>query len=76
MAISFDYSSALSFLKQHEVDYFGEFVKTGHRMLHEKKVRARTIWAGSNFRINMTARSLQELRMRHSASAATRTPWL
>ncbi|MEK3734967.1 glucose-6-phosphate isomerase [Paenibacillus sp. FSL M8-0334] len=37
MAISFDYSSALSFLKQHEVDYFGEFVKTGHRMLHEKK---------------------------------------
>lgn len=37
MSISFDYRSALSFLGQHEVDYFAEFVRTGHRMLHEKK---------------------------------------
>lgn len=37
MAVSFDYSNALSFVQQHEVDYFAEFVKTAHTMLHEKK---------------------------------------
>ncbi|MCY9660650.1 glucose-6-phosphate isomerase [Paenibacillus chondroitinus] len=37
MAISFHYSSALPFIKQHEVDYFREFVKVAHDMLHEKK---------------------------------------
>lgn len=37
MAISFDYSNALSFLQQHEVDYFADFVTTAHHMLHDKK---------------------------------------
>jgi glucose-6-phosphate isomerase len=37
MAITFDYSNALSFMQQHEVDYLSEFVKTAHEMLHEKK---------------------------------------
>ncbi|MFC3745182.1 glucose-6-phosphate isomerase [Paenibacillus sp. GCM10012306] len=37
MSIKFDYSSALSFMNQHEVDYFSEFVGTAHHMLHEKK---------------------------------------
>lgn len=37
MAISFDYSNALSFIGQHEVDNFGEFVNVAHRMLHEKE---------------------------------------
>lgn len=37
MAISFNYSSALSFIQQHEVNYFSEFVKVAHNMLHEKK---------------------------------------
>src|SRR6476646_585987 len=37
MAITFDYSNALSFMQQHEVDYLSEFVKTAHDMLHEKK---------------------------------------
>ncbi|SFJ13764.1 glucose-6-phosphate isomerase [Paenibacillus sp. UNC496MF] len=37
MGIKFDYSSALSFIGQHEVDYFGEFVNAAHRMLHEKQ---------------------------------------
>ncbi|BFT72245.1 glucose-6-phosphate isomerase [Paenibacillus sp. P36] len=37
MAISFNYSSALPFVQQHEVDYFSEFVKVAHDMLHEKK---------------------------------------
>ena len=37
MAITFDYSNALSFIQQHEVDYFGDFVNVAHRMLHEKK---------------------------------------
>src|SRR3954470_6029234 len=37
MAITFDYSNALSFMQQHEVDYLSEFVKTAHNMLHEKK---------------------------------------
>jgi glucose-6-phosphate isomerase len=37
MTISFDYSNALSFIQQHEVDYFSEFVNTAHRMLHEKQ---------------------------------------
>ncbi|MBM7564840.1 glucose-6-phosphate isomerase [Paenibacillus sacheonensis] len=37
MAISFDYSNALSFIGQHEVDYFSEFVDAAHRMLHEKR---------------------------------------
>lgn len=37
MSIKFDYSSALSFMNQHEVDYFSEFVGAAHHMLHEKK---------------------------------------
>lgn len=37
MTISFDYSNALSFMQQHEVDNLSEFVKTAHHMLHEKK---------------------------------------
>ncbi|MFC4798292.1 glucose-6-phosphate isomerase [Neobacillus sp. GCM10023253] len=37
MSITFDYSNALSFMQQHEVDYLSEFVKTAHEMLHEKK---------------------------------------
>lgn len=37
MAITFDYSNALSFMQKHEVDYLCEFVKTAHEMLHEKK---------------------------------------
>ena len=37
MSISFDYSNALSFMKQNEVDYLDEFVKVAHDMLHEKK---------------------------------------
>jgi glucose-6-phosphate isomerase len=36
MAISFDYSHALSFIGQHEVDYLSEYVNAAHRMLHEK----------------------------------------
>ncbi|MDQ0971345.1 glucose-6-phosphate isomerase [Neobacillus niacini] len=37
MSISFDYSNALSFMQQHEVDYLSTFVKAAHVMLHEKK---------------------------------------
>lgn len=37
MAITFDYSNALPFMQRHEVDYFKDFVKTAHEMLHEKK---------------------------------------
>ena len=37
MAIKFDYSNALSFIGQHEVDNLGEFVGVAHRMLHEKQ---------------------------------------
>ncbi|UVI33392.1 glucose-6-phosphate isomerase [Paenibacillus spongiae] len=37
MTISFDYSNALSFIQQYEVDYFSEFVNAAHRMLHEKQ---------------------------------------
>lgn len=37
MTISFDYSNALSFMQQHEVDYLNESVKVAHQMLHEKK---------------------------------------
>src|SRR3954468_5789329 len=37
MTITFDYSNALSFMQEHEVDYLSEFVKTAHEMLHEKK---------------------------------------
>jgi glucose-6-phosphate isomerase len=37
MTISFDYSNALSFMEQSEVDNLGEFVKVAHNMLHEKK---------------------------------------
>ena len=37
MAISFDYSNALAFMKKSEVEYFGEFVKVAHGFLHEKK---------------------------------------
>jgi glucose-6-phosphate isomerase len=37
MAISFDYSNALSFMKQSEVENLREFVKAAHYMIHEKK---------------------------------------
>ena len=37
MTISFDYSNALSFMQQSEVDNLSEFVKVAHNMLHEKK---------------------------------------
>jgi glucose-6-phosphate isomerase len=37
MAISFDYSNALSFMKQSEVENLREFVKAAHDMIHEKK---------------------------------------
>ncbi|WEG10952.1 glucose-6-phosphate isomerase [Pullulanibacillus sp. KACC 23026] len=37
MTISFDYSNALSFMNQSEVDNLSEFVKVAHTMLHEKK---------------------------------------
>lgn len=37
MSITFDYSNALTFMEQSEVDYLGEFVKAAHNMLHEKK---------------------------------------
>ncbi|WP_138750944.1 glucose-6-phosphate isomerase [Paenibacillus sinopodophylli] len=37
MAITFDYSNALSFVQQHEIDYFGYFVNVAHRKLHEKE---------------------------------------
>ncbi|CAI6033216.1 glucose-6-phosphate isomerase [Cohnella sp. JJ-181] len=37
MTIRFDYTHALQFMQQHEVDYASEFVSAAHRMLHEKK---------------------------------------
>jgi glucose-6-phosphate isomerase len=37
MTIKFDYSNALAFIQQHEVDYAKEFVEAAHRMLHEKR---------------------------------------
>ncbi len=37
MSITFDYSNALPFMQQHEVDYLNEFVKVAHDMLHEKR---------------------------------------
>lgn len=37
MSITFDYSNALSFIQQSEVDNLSEFVKTAHTMLHEKR---------------------------------------
>lgn len=37
MALSFDFSNALSFMEKREVDYLSEFVKVAHRFLHEKK---------------------------------------
>ncbi|WP_027416003.1 glucose-6-phosphate isomerase [Aneurinibacillus terranovensis] len=37
MTVSFDYSNALSFVEQSEVDYLSEFVKVAHSMLHEKQ---------------------------------------
>jgi len=37
MAISFDYSNALPFMKESELHYLSEFVKAAHHMLHEKK---------------------------------------
>lgn len=37
MSISFDYSNALSFMKQSEIENLSEFVKVAHTMIHEKK---------------------------------------
>lgn len=33
--VSFDYSKALTFVNQHEVDYFAEPVRTAHELLHK-----------------------------------------
>ncbi len=33
--IRFDYSGALSFVGQHEIDYMAEYVKSAHDMLHK-----------------------------------------
>ena len=33
--IRFDYSGALSFVGQHEIDYMSEYVKSAHAMLHD-----------------------------------------
>lgn len=32
--IKFDYSGALSFIGQHEIDYMSEYIKSAHNMLH------------------------------------------
>ncbi|TDL82852.1 glucose-6-phosphate isomerase [Peribacillus frigoritolerans] len=37
MTISFDFSNALSFMKESEVNHLGEFVRVSHGYLHEKK---------------------------------------
>lgn len=37
MTIKFDYSNALAFMQKHEVDYYKDFVKAAHSMLHEKQ---------------------------------------
>ncbi|WP_026583167.1 glucose-6-phosphate isomerase [Bacillus sp. J33] len=37
MTISFDYTNALPFMKNSEIEGFSEFVKVAHGMLHEKK---------------------------------------
>ena len=34
--LRFDYSNALAFVGQHEIDYMAEYVKTAHNQLHEK----------------------------------------
>jgi glucose-6-phosphate isomerase len=34
--LSFDYSKALSFVKEHEIAYFNDYIKSAHKMLHEK----------------------------------------
>ncbi|MDY3030514.1 MAG: glucose-6-phosphate isomerase [Clostridia bacterium] len=34
MSIKFDYSGALPFMEQHEVDYIGGYIKSAHEMLH------------------------------------------
>lgn len=41
--LRFDYSNALAFVGQHEIDYMAEYVKTAHNQLHEKT------GAGSDF---------------------------
>lgn len=33
-SIKFDYSGALSFVNQHEIDYMAEYIKSAHDMLH------------------------------------------
>lgn len=37
MTIKFDYSNALAFMQKHEVEYYKDFVKAAHSMLHEKQ---------------------------------------
>ncbi|WP_191556748.1 glucose-6-phosphate isomerase [Metabacillus idriensis] len=37
MTISFDFSNALSFMKESEVNHLSEFVRVAHSYLHEKK---------------------------------------
>lgn len=34
--LGFDYSKALPFIKDHEITYFNDFIKSAHKMLHEK----------------------------------------
>ena len=34
--LGFDYSNALSFVKENEISYLSEFIKSAHEMLHKK----------------------------------------
>ncbi|MBA9027176.1 hypothetical protein HNP81_002466 [Peribacillus huizhouensis] len=60
MTISFDYSNALPFMQQTEVDYLDEFVKVAHNRLHEKKDQVLTFLVGWIYRITMIKMNFQE----------------
>ena len=44
--IRFDYSKALPFVGQHEIDNMAEYVKEAHNMLHTKPVQVTIFLVG------------------------------
>lgn len=85
MSISFDYSNALSFMKQSEIENLSEFVKVAHTMIHEKKGPGSDFlgWVDLPFRydrdefarIKQAAERIRSTRMLWWSSASEALTW-
>ena len=62
--IRFDYSKALPFVGQHEIDNMAEYVKEAHNMLHNKTGAGNDFLGWVNLLRIMIKKNCQELKKR------------